>query len=54
MEIEDPADDPEVLLDKSERRDAIRGCLSQLSAARLSDKVRRKHMEWRVIGADNE
>ena len=33
MKIEDPADDPEVLLDKSERRDAIRGCLSQLSAA---------------------
>jgi RNA polymerase sigma-70 factor, ECF subfamily len=24
MKIEDPADDPEVLLDKSERRDAIR------------------------------
>jgi RNA polymerase sigma-70 factor (ECF subfamily) len=33
LEIDDPADDPEVLINKSDRSEAIRRCLSQLSAA---------------------
>jgi RNA polymerase sigma-70 factor (ECF subfamily) len=32
LEIEDPADDPEVLINKSDRSEAIQRCLSQLSA----------------------
>src|SRR6516162_1282176 len=33
LEIEDPADDPEVLISKSDRRNAIQRALSQLSVA---------------------